>query len=75
MAVIHRQPAHPATERAISLAAAAFGQRRKMLRRSLASVLADPAAALAAAGLDATRRAEDLAPEDYLRLAEVVGGG
>jgi len=75
VAVIHRQPAHPATERAISLAAAAFGQRRKMLRRSLASVLDDPAAALAAAGLDATRRAEDLAPEDYLRLAEVVGGG
>ncbi|HUU61446.1 MAG TPA: 16S rRNA (adenine(1518)-N(6)/adenine(1519)-N(6))-dimethyltransferase RsmA [Acidimicrobiia bacterium] len=73
--VIHRQPAHPSTERAIALAAAAFGQRRKMLRRSLASVLTDPAAALAAAGLEATRRAEDLAPEDYLRLAEVAGGG
>ncbi len=75
VAVIRRRPAHPLAERAIALAAAAFGQRRKMLRRSLASVLADPAAALAAAGLDATRRAEDLAPEDYLRLAEVAGGG
>jgi len=74
VAVIHRQPAHPLTERAISLAAAAFGQRRKMLRRSLATALADPAAALAAAGLEATRRAEDLAPGDYLRLAEVTDG-
>jgi len=75
VAVIRRRPAHPSTERAISLAAAAFGQRRKMLRRSLAPVLADPAAVLAAAGLAATRRAEDLAPGDYLRLAEVAGGG
>jgi len=74
VAVIHRQPAHPLTERAISLAAAAFGQRRKMLRRSLATALADPAAALAAAGLEATRRAEDLAPGDYLRLAGVTDG-
>ena len=75
VAVIRRAPAHPRAERAISLAAAAFGQRRKMLRRSLAGVLADAAAVLAAAGIDPTRRAEDLAPEDYLRLAEVVDGG
>jgi 16S rRNA (adenine1518-N6/adenine1519-N6)-dimethyltransferase len=74
VAVIRRRPADPSTERAISLAATAFGQRRKMLRRSLAPVLADPAAVLAAAGLEATRRAEDLAPGDYLRLAEVAGG-
>jgi 16S rRNA (adenine1518-N6/adenine1519-N6)-dimethyltransferase len=75
VAVIRRTPAHPRAERATFLAAAAFGQRRKMLRRSLAGVLGDAAAVLAAAGLDATRRAEDLAPEDYLRLAEVADGG
>ncbi len=74
VAVIHRRPAHPLAEQAIALAAVAFGQRRKMLRRSLARVLADPAAVLADAGLDPTRRAEDLRPEDYLRLAEVAGG-
>jgi 16S rRNA (adenine1518-N6/adenine1519-N6)-dimethyltransferase len=75
VAVIRRTPAHPRAERAIFLAAAAFGQRRKMLRRSLAGVLGDAAAVLAAAGLDSTRRAEELAPEDYLRLAEVADGG
>jgi 16S rRNA (adenine1518-N6/adenine1519-N6)-dimethyltransferase len=72
--VIRRRPAHPSVERALGLAAVAFGQRRKMLRRSLVSALADPAAACLAAGLDPTRRAEDLSPEDYLRLAEVAGG-
>lgn len=71
VAVVHRTPSHPSAERAIALAASAFGQRRKMLRRSLAGALADPTAVLAAAGIDATLRAEDLAAEDYLRLAEV----
>jgi len=75
VAVIRRRPAHPLAERAIALAAAAFGQRRKMLRRSLARVLGEPAAVLGEAGLDPGRRAEDLSPEDYLRLAEVAGGG
>lgn len=72
--VIRRRGAHALAEQAIALAAAAFGQRRKMLRRSLSGVLADPVAALTAAGLAPTRRAEDLRPEDYLRLAEVAGG-
>jgi 16S rRNA (adenine1518-N6/adenine1519-N6)-dimethyltransferase len=75
VAVIRRREAHPRAEQAVALAAAAFGQRRKMLRRSLAPVLADPAAALTATGLEATRRAEQLSPEDYLRLAEVAFGG
>ena len=75
VAVIRRRPAHPLTEAAIGLAAAAFRQRRKMLRRSLAGVLPAPEAALAAAGRAATLRAEDLSPGDYLRLAEVAGGG
>lgn len=75
VAVIHRLPAHPLTERALGLAAAAFGQRRKMLRRSLSGVLADPETALEAAGLDPRHRAEDFAPGDYLRLAEVLDAG
>jgi len=75
VAVIRRHSPHPRVEQAITLAAAAFGQRRKMLRRSLAALLPEAGAVLAAAGIAATRRAEDLAPEDYLRLAEVADGG
>jgi 16S rRNA (adenine1518-N6/adenine1519-N6)-dimethyltransferase len=56
----------------VALAAAAFGQRRKMLRRSLAAALPDAPAVLAAAGIEPTRRAEELSPEDYLRLAEAA---
>lgn len=69
---IERRPASPRAEAAIALAAAAFGQRRKMLRRSLAAAV-DPGD-LERAGIDPTSRSEDLAPEDYLRLAEVIGG-
>jgi 16S rRNA (adenine1518-N6/adenine1519-N6)-dimethyltransferase len=69
---IDRVPAPPHAERAVALAAAAFGMRRKMLRGSLASLLADPVAVLAAGGVDPTLRAEELSAEDYLRLAEVA---
>jgi len=55
--------------RAVELARAGFGQRRKMLRRSLAELFDDPVVALEAAGIAPTSRAEDLAPDDYLRLA------
>ena len=55
--------------RAVSLAKAAFGKRRKMLRRSLEEALPDPEAALAAAHLDPTARAEDISPQEYLELA------
>jgi 16S rRNA (adenine1518-N6/adenine1519-N6)-dimethyltransferase len=57
------------TERAIEIAASAFGQRRKMVRTSLRKVFDDPAHALSLAGIDSTARAEDLSPSDYLRLA------
>jgi 16S rRNA (adenine1518-N6/adenine1519-N6)-dimethyltransferase len=67
---LHRRPAHPLSERAIELAAAGFGQRRKMLRGSLASKLADPVAVLENAGFDPRLRAEELSPSDFLRLAE-----
>jgi 16S rRNA (adenine1518-N6/adenine1519-N6)-dimethyltransferase len=51
------------------LTAAAFGQRRKMLRQSLKPVLADPEPLLAAAGLAPTLRGEVLAVHDFARLA------
>jgi 16S rRNA (adenine1518-N6/adenine1519-N6)-dimethyltransferase len=69
VAVIDRTSADPAAERAIEIAAGAFGQRRKMVRTSLRGVIADPDEALAAAGIDPAARAEDLSPTDYLRLA------
>jgi 16S rRNA (adenine1518-N6/adenine1519-N6)-dimethyltransferase len=55
--------------RALEVAAGAFGQRRKMLRRSLASVLSDPVTTMAAAGIDPTLRAEDLAPDEFVAIA------
>ncbi|MGH7089479.1 MAG: 16S rRNA (adenine(1518)-N(6)/adenine(1519)-N(6))-dimethyltransferase RsmA [Stellaceae bacterium] len=49
--------------------AAAFGQRRKMLRQSLKSLGADPQGLLAAAGIAPTARAEELSVEDFARLS------
>ena len=57
--------------------AAAFGQRRKMLRQSLRSLGTDVPALLAAAGLDPTSRAEHLSVADFVALARALatGGG
>ena len=51
--------------------AAAFGQRRKMLRQSLKGV---PGAldALEAIGIDPTRRAETMSVEEFVRLARTL---
>ena len=49
--------------------AAAFGQRRKMLRGSLASVFANPVSTLEALGLKPTARAEELTVDDFVKLA------
>ena len=67
-----RKDAPPGAARAIELAAAGFGQRRKMLRGSLSLILPDAGLTLANAGIDPTKRAEDLWPGDYLRLAEAA---
>ncbi|WP_436642118.1 16S rRNA (adenine(1518)-N(6)/adenine(1519)-N(6))-dimethyltransferase RsmA [Microbaculum sp. FT89] len=48
--------------------AAAFGQRRKMLRSSLKSLAAHPETLLEAAGIDPTSRAEDIPVDDFLAL-------
>jgi 16S rRNA (adenine1518-N6/adenine1519-N6)-dimethyltransferase len=47
--------------------AAAFGQRRKMLRASLKTLVPDPEPLLAAAGLDPEQRARLEAAKDELR--------
>jgi 16S rRNA (adenine1518-N6/adenine1519-N6)-dimethyltransferase len=57
----------------LRLVEAGFGQRRKMLRRSLAGLVG--AAAFAAAGVRPDARAEELAVEDWGRLADAVGTG
>ena len=49
--------------------AAAFGQRRKMLRASLKSLGLDPLRLLGAAGIDETARAEDIPVEGFVALA------
>ncbi len=60
------------TARALGqVTAAAFGQRRKMLRSSLGALVANPAELLAAAGIDGTRRAETLSVHEFARLAMV----
>ena len=55
------------------LVAAGFGQRRKMLRRSLAAVVAPDA--FAAAGIRPEARAEELSVEDWGRLAACTSSG
>ncbi len=52
--------------------AAAFGQRRKMLRQSLKSLTPHPEALLAAAGIAPTLRGEALTVRDFARLAYVL---
>ena len=51
---------------------AAFGQRRKMLRQSLRSLVAEPALLLARAGISPEARGETLSPAEFARLARLV---
>jgi 16S rRNA (adenine1518-N6/adenine1519-N6)-dimethyltransferase len=55
------------------LTAAAFGQRRKMLRVSLKQVVPEPDALLAAVGLPGEHRGEQLSVPDFARLATALG--
>jgi 16S rRNA (adenine1518-N6/adenine1519-N6)-dimethyltransferase len=52
--------------------AAAFGQRRKMLRQSLKPLGVDPAALTDAAGIDPTARAETVPVEGFVALARAL---
>ena len=66
-------PAHPARLADLErVTAAAFGQRRKMLRQSLRSLGGDPRDLLSAAGIDETARAEALEVADFCALARAL---
>lgn len=54
---------------------AAFGQRRKMLRQSLKGVFRDPVAALEAAGIAPTSRAEEVDVKGFSALARALAAG
>ena len=58
-----------------TVVAAAFGQRRKMLRASLKSLGRDPAAMIEAAGASPTQRAEELTVEQFCALARAYVAG
>jgi 16S rRNA (adenine1518-N6/adenine1519-N6)-dimethyltransferase len=65
------QPPGALFARMEALTAAAFGQRRKMLRRSLRAVGGEPL--LAEAGIAAERRAETLSVAEFDRLVGLLG--
>lgn len=75
--VVHLVPAEPMADIAPALlekvVAAAFSQRRKMLRQSLKTRYPNPLQMLDAAGIDPTRRAETLTVEEFLTLSRVAG--
>ena len=67
------EPVAPETIEAVT--AAAFGQRRKMLRSSLKRLWPRPEDALAVAGITADLRAEDVGVDGFLRLARFLQAG
>ncbi|WP_375783429.1 16S rRNA (adenine(1518)-N(6)/adenine(1519)-N(6))-dimethyltransferase RsmA [Bradyrhizobium sp. Pha-3] len=68
--LIPRAAPEPCDRRMLEqVAAAAFGQRRKMLRQSLKSLSVDPARLAAAADIDATRRAETIPVTGFVAMA------
>lgn len=68
----HTDPSPPCNPKVLAqVTAAAFGQRRKMLRASLKQLQAEPEALLEAAGIAGNLRAEDISVKDFARLAMV----
>jgi 16S rRNA (adenine1518-N6/adenine1519-N6)-dimethyltransferase len=68
--LLPRNMPEPCDRKALEIvAAAAFGQRRKMLRQSLKSLGADPARLAAAADVDLTRRAETVPVSGFVAMA------
>jgi 16S rRNA (adenine1518-N6/adenine1519-N6)-dimethyltransferase len=66
-------PADPAALETV--VRAAFGQRRKMLRSALNVLGRNSGDLLRAAGIEPTRRAEELSVEDFCRLARAYASG
>lgn len=72
-AVVHLnnlQDAYPHLDALERVTAAAFGQRRKMLRSALRSLTPEPEALLHAAGLEPTARAEEIDQLGFRNLAD-----
>lgn len=68
--VPRRKPLAPARAATLEkVVAAAFQQRRKMLRQSLKGIHPDPVHLLQIAGIEETRRAETLSVEEFCTLA------
>ncbi|WP_170752754.1 16S rRNA (adenine(1518)-N(6)/adenine(1519)-N(6))-dimethyltransferase RsmA [Ruegeria lacuscaerulensis] len=79
-AVVHLtalpEPRHPADAATLSrVVAAAFNQRRKMLRASLKGVASDIEDRLLAAGIQPTERAEQVPLEAFCALARQIRAG
>ena len=77
-AVVHirarPEPTFPADPQHLSrIVAAAFNQRRKMLRSSLKGLAKDAEARISAAGIDPTARAETLSIEQFCALSRAFG--
>lgn len=67
-----KEPTPPCSPQALArVTAAAFGQRRKMLRASLKQLVGAPEQLLEAAGIAGNLRAEDLTVKDFARLAMI----
>ncbi|MCX7320499.1 MAG: 16S rRNA (adenine(1518)-N(6)/adenine(1519)-N(6))-dimethyltransferase RsmA [Hyphomicrobiales bacterium] len=68
-----RQNPEPCERRLLEqVAAAAFNQRRKMLRQSLKPLGVDPEQLAAAAGVEATRRAETVPVSGFVAMANAL---
>ena len=68
--LVPRIAPEPCDRKALEMvAAAAFGQRRKMLRQSLKSLPVDPARLAQAADIDLTRRAETIPVSGFVAMA------
>ena len=68
--LVPRPAPEPCDRRALEqVAAAAFNQRRKMLRQSLKSLPVNPLRLLAAAAIDPTRRAETVSVAGFVAMA------
>lgn len=70
MVRVPRPDNDPGFDRLATVVRAGFGQRRKMLRRSLADTV--PVAALEGIGIDPTARAERLSLDDWLAVADLL---
>lgn len=71
----HPEPKYPGEWKQMeATTGAAFGQRRKTLRRSLASLGVSVPALLDASGIDGGRRAEELNVAEFAALADALNG-